>query len=103
MLEVVTQDEQELEYAAAELLPDHEIVLEVVKQDYFWIMLVSLMDLLLVMSPAILSDPVTCMISGGLLYAAYSILTMIAALHGQAGYRACASGTSPTSGSCSCR
>ena len=38
---------------------------------YFWIMLVSLKDLLLVMSPAILSDPVISMISGGLLYAAF--------------------------------
>ena len=45
---------------------------------YFWIMLVSLKDLLLVMSPAVLSDPVTSMNSGGLLYAAFSILTMIA-------------------------
>merc|ERR1719191_585536 len=45
---------------------------------YFWIILVSLKDLLLIMSPAIFSDAVTSMTLGGLLYAAYSLLTMIA-------------------------
>ena len=44
----------------------------------FRIMLVSLKDLLLVMSPAIFPDAVTSMTLGGLLYAAYSLLTMIA-------------------------
>ena len=41
-------------------------------------MLVGLKDLLLVMSQAILSDPVASMMSGGLLYAGNAILTMIA-------------------------
>ena len=38
----------------------------------------SLKDLLLVMSPAILSDPVTSLALDGLLYASYPILTAIA-------------------------
>ena len=45
---------------------------------YFWIMLVSLKDLPLVISPAIFSDAATRMTLGGLLYAAYSIPPVIA-------------------------
>ena len=45
---------------------------------YFQVIIVSLKDLLLVMSPAIFSDAVTSMTLGGLLYVAYSSLTMIA-------------------------
>ena len=41
---------------------------------YFWIMLVSLKDLLLVMCPAILPDVVTNMTLGGLLHVADSLL-----------------------------
>ena len=44
---------------------------------YFWIMLVSLQDSLLVMLPAILSDPVASLTLGGPLYVGYSLLTMM--------------------------
>ena len=45
---------------------------------YFWIILVSLKDLFLVTSPAILADSVTSLTSCGLVYAGYSVLTTVA-------------------------
>ena len=45
---------------------------------YFWVMIVSLKDLFLVISPAIVTDGVEGLSVCGFVYVGYSVLTMVA-------------------------
>ena len=45
---------------------------------YFWVMIVSLKDLFLVISPAIVTDGVDSLSLCGFMYVGYSVLTMVA-------------------------